>query len=710
MLNVENISDELIEIIQPKVETLLAELKSGVITGYKGKSLSTAAAQKMVNLMTLIIESFRNYENLQDESTEESADEEDSEQSEGAADTVPLGKAIGCSSASAREKRCPEVEVVSNQVQRLLHLIVSTSDVLIRPQFGTLLLTNVTRRVLSIIRDAAQEARVSHEELLTAVAFPPSGEELDSGVDDDAKNATSGGTGLSPSSPKAGEGAEKYEEAQSSPTANLNSGGSTSAAQQRGRNPSLSSSGGKGVEVKTVRFSDEPSAAGVAHPLQTGMSAAFGGSMLSSSGAAPVVDFLNYSTSRSTDTKVSVPGQHALRRAPSQRDPNTAFELSINLMGNSFSQGFAVPLGITSPTLRRHSSIMSESSTGVRGGGDCSSPHSFPGGFSSLGGPVVAHEFPVKLNHFYDSCLERLADFGAEIDTMTSELCSRVTRQIHRGDVIITLGCTHTMREYLRAASERQTFRVFLLDGAPTPPHMVDQLARELTEKKISVQRLPDSSAFAVMNMCTKVMIGAESVLGNGGMLGQIGTRMLCVAARHFSVPVLVPTTTLKMSPYYPSDPLCIRLVRITKARAQELPWSIYGAPELVLPLPYGVWVDPTYDLTEGGAARADHRGSQHTARGGSGPSLGNSNTPNPRSHVNTPKSARNSHYGRSGRSVAEFGHRSGMGAVMSQVSVHCASTEYIPPELITLYATNESEFTPSQCHRVIRANYNDAD
>eukprot|EP00796_Vickermania_ingenoplastis_P009538 gene9538-6695_t len=624
---VEDIAPELIDSISPSIERFITDIKSGRIGGYRGTSLSTAAAQAMVSLMSSIIERFQEFENEAEDA--------------------------GSPTLCLRQKGLPEVEVVSNQVKRLLHLIARTSDALIRPQFGTLLLTNVTRRVLSIIRDAAVEAQATEEEITcmrpnsppirfscegSASGLPMDGEEAKIIASDDIVN------------------------------------GAATAADADAAEALLSASINNGLGFPSQRTGSNPMA-------------------LQRHGVYP-----NSFTSP-TDTKIAaeLPGHHPLRRAKSSWQDLTSIA-DLAAMGSPCSASdINVPSGrgaLSPPTL---AAVASHPNSSAIAGAPFYMEHQ----------PSVAHEFPVRLTEFYDGCLRGLEELGSEVAAMTDELCKRVERQIHRGDVIISIGCTHTVRQYLLAASNLQRFRVVLLDGAPTPLLMVDQLAAELRARGVEVQRLPDSSAFAVMNTCTKVVIGAESVLANGGMLAPIGSRLLCVAARHFAVPVLVATTTLKMSPYYPSDPLCTRLVRITKAKAQELPWSIYGAPELILPMPNGVWVDccPSHrpaNTASFAAINSSQRGSNVGTPTAAMPSPRRFQLTTPSATVRSPGHGMD-------REVDQCGF--GWNALrVTHVCVHCAATEYVPPEYVTLYATNEAELAPSQCHRIIRANYNDAD
>nr|CCC92191.1 putative translation initiation factor eif-2b beta subunit [Trypanosoma congolense IL3000] len=249
-------------------------------------------------------------------------------------------------------------------------------------------------------------------------------------------------------------------------------------------------------------------------------------------------------------------------------------------------------------------------------------------------------EVHIRADDFFNCVSQYIEQFSAEIEGMCDALCDRAVKQLHSTDTVITTGSSHTTRRYLlHALATGASFKVIILEGAPMPSEASHKLASELRSKHAEVQVLPDSSAFAVMGTCTKVLIGVENVLANGGILAPIGTHPLCIAAKHFAVPVLVVTTTIKMTPFYPSDAYCTSLVKISRSSAQEIPWNTYGSPGDVLPAPYG----------------AD---------------------------------------------VETFG----------SFVVHSPVTEYVPPELITLYATNESEYTPSQIHRIVRENYSPED
>ncbi|ORC86911.1 putative translation initiation factor eif-2b beta subunit, putative,eIF-2B GDP-GTP exchange factor [Trypanosoma theileri] len=494
--------DSLMGAIGDNIEAFVSNVRRGKLGVRDGRSFSTTAACETVQLMHTIVSLFKEYEERRDS----------------------IGNQM-------LQENYPADVVATTQVKRLLWLISFAGEAVLRAQFGTLLLTNVTRRVLSFIRSAATENTASVSEL-EALAEQHLNELGRSESDEDEFQLQR-------------RSCSRCEGRMSSPQSLLGS-------EERLQRPLVSRKG------LSQRFT------------------------LSSAELDKIIDHTHSCANddehepHDTIMAIGIPGKQTLRRAPDQREAEDV-----------------------------------ESET----------------------------QFPVRLGDFLESVLERIQAFRAEIEGMCEELCSRAPKQLHATDTVITLGSSNTTRHYLlHALKSGVAFKVIILETGPHSGNGAQQLAAELANHTF-VQVLPDSSAFAVMGTCTKALIGVESVLANGGLLAPIGTHPLCIAAKHFAVPVLVATITLKMSPYYPRDAYCTSLVKISRSSAQEIPWNTYGSPGDVLSTPYGVNVD----------------------------------------------------------NVSAF-------------TVHSPVTEYVPPELITLYATNESEYTPSQIHRVVRENYNPED
>lgn len=254
---------------------------------------------------------------------------------------------------------------------------------------------------------------------------------------------------------------------------------------------------------------------------------------------------------------------------------------------------------------------------------------------------AVSTEYQVDFNAFVEKATAGIAEFESELENATQELSKKASRQLHDLDTVVTLGGSHSTTNFLlKAAEDGVRFKVVILEGCPLKGGA--RLADQLRAKGLEVRTLPDSSAFAVMSTCTKVIVGVENVLANGGLLAPIGTHPLCIAARSFSVPVIVVTMTLKMTPYYPADVNCTSLVKLSRSQAEEQPWSTYAFPGSVLPL--------AEQRTIVGATTPEH------------------------------------------------------------LVVANPLMEYVPPNLVSLFATNAGEYTVLQIHRIVRDNYNAED
>jgi translation initiation factor eIF-2B subunit beta len=254
------------------------------------------------------------------------------------------------------------------------------------------------------------------------------------------------------------------------------------------------------------------------------------------------------------------------------------------------------------------------------------------------------HMYLVDFRVFLDRAKQGIEAFLAELSNVNEELCKRAPRQLHELDTILTLGTSVTTSQFLleavKAIPGERHFKVIIIEGQN--PTSEKEFAKELRALGAKVDILPCSSCFAAMSTCTKVIVGVESVLANGGLIAPTGTYPICVAAKHFSVPVIVVTMILKIVPYYPADNLCTSLVKLSRTRAEEMPWSTFTFPGEVLPLD----------------------------------------------------------------SLHAVDHSSGA----FEIQTHAPLMEYVPPSFVSLFATNQGEYTVPQIHRIVRDNYDAED
>lgn len=76
-------------------------------------------------------------------------------------------------------------------------------------------------------------------------------------------------------------------------------------------------------------------------------------------------------------------------------------------------------------------------------------------------------------------------------------------------------------------------------------------LAASLAKAKIETTVIPDSAIFSMMSRVNKVIIGTHSVLANGGLRSACGSLTVALAAKYYSVPVIVLVPMYKLSPVH---------------------------------------------------------------------------------------------------------------------------------------------------------------
>ncbi|XP_055533650.1 translation initiation factor eIF-2B subunit beta [Wyeomyia smithii] len=151
-----------------------------------------------------------------------------------------------------------------------------------------------------------------------------------------------------------------------------------------------------------------------------------------------------------------------------------------------------------------------------------------------------------------DAVLEHLSEIESELETCSDNLSSQATEHIHSAELIMTIGHSRTVEKFLRKAAEKRNIEVIVAECAPACKG--HQLAVNLGKAKIQTTVISDSAIFAMMSRVNKVIIGTHSVLANGGLRAICGAYSLALAAKHYSVPVIVLAPTYKLTPVHLSN------------------------------------------------------------------------------------------------------------------------------------------------------------
>ncbi|PSS24327.1 Translation initiation factor eIF-2B subunit beta like [Actinidia chinensis var. chinensis] len=156
-----------------------------------------------------------------------------------------------------------------------------------------------------------------------------------------------------------------------------------------------------------------------------------------------------------------------------------------------------------------------------------------------------------KLKH---NVIEAVNELIQDISTCHEQIAEQAVEHIHQNEVILTLGNSRTVIEFLCAAKEKKrSFRVFVAEGAPRYQGHV--LAKELVSRGLQTTVITDSAVFAMISRVNMVIVGAHAVMANGGVIAPVGLNMVALAAKRHAVPFVVLAGIHKLCPLYPHNP-----------------------------------------------------------------------------------------------------------------------------------------------------------
>jgi translation initiation factor eIF-2B subunit beta len=159
---------------------------------------------------------------------------------------------------------------------------------------------------------------------------------------------------------------------------------------------------------------------------------------------------------------------------------------------------------------------------------------------------------PIPMEQLRQSIMMQIKDLVEELENHRSNIAEYSIEHIHSNEVVLTLGYSTTVKEFLQEAKISRKFEVIVAEGAPyLDGHL---MALELAKSGVSTTLIPDSSVYAIMSRVNKVIIGTHSIMANGGLVTVSGVYGVCLAALDFSVPVLVVCGLYKLCPLYPFD------------------------------------------------------------------------------------------------------------------------------------------------------------
>uniref|UniRef100_A0A7S3D0I0 Translation initiation factor eIF2B subunit alpha n=1 Tax=Palpitomonas bilix TaxID=652834 RepID=A0A7S3D0I0_9EUKA len=158
-------------------------------------------------------------------------------------------------------------------------------------------------------------------------------------------------------------------------------------------------------------------------------------------------------------------------------------------------------------------------------------------GFSDLKKQLAEHG--TKFGDKVKKSRELIADYGSTF--------------IKDGVVVLTHGYSTVVLNLIkRAAAEgNKHFEVFVTEGRPHTTGY--KMANELKEY-VPVTLIMDTAVAHYMEKVDLVVVGAEGVVENGGIIGPVGTFSMAVAAKAMNTPFYIAAESHKFARIYPMN------------------------------------------------------------------------------------------------------------------------------------------------------------
>ncbi|GIQ79413.1 initiation factor 2B-related [Kipferlia bialata] len=170
--------------------------------------------------------------------------------------------------------------------------------------------------------------------------------------------------------------------------------------------------------------------------------------------------------------------------------------------------------------------------------------------------------------------VEACDTFSETIRSEARDIAKYSLEHIHSDDIVLTVGYSEVVAEFLRFAAKTRRFTVVVCErapfydghamvraltnpagGAPVRPkgkgsvRHPNQANAEPEAEKMSVVLIPDATSYAFMARVTKVIVQPECVFLNGDLFCKAGAAVIASAAMANCVPVVALSGSYRLSP-----------------------------------------------------------------------------------------------------------------------------------------------------------------
>ncbi len=137
--------------------------------------------------------------------------------------------------------------------------------------------------------------------------------------------------------------------------------------------------------------------------------------------------------------------------------------------------------------------------------------------------------------------------FRKRLREMAEKIAFIGANLIEDGMVILTHCHSSTLDRVFERAAKEKEFKVIITETRPLYQGRI--LARKLSKMGVKGVFIVDSAAYHFMEDADMYMTGADAISADGKVINKIGTALIALAAKRFSVPYYVVASSLKFDP-----------------------------------------------------------------------------------------------------------------------------------------------------------------
>eukprot|EP00935_MAST-01C_sp_MAST-1C-sp1_P000433 g433.t1 len=146
---------------------------------------------------------------------------------------------------------------------------------------------------------------------------------------------------------------------------------------------------------------------------------------------------------------------------------------------------------------------------------------------------------------------------------------------IQDGQVILTHGYSRVVAKLILKAAESRNFTVIVTEGRPDGAGYTT--AKTMAEHGIPVTVILDSAIGYVMEKVGLVIVGAEGVVENGGIVNKVGTYQMAIVAKALNKPFYVASESYKFARLFPLNQSELGVA----TEAEQMPLSLPNGVEI---------------------------------------------------------------------------------------------------------------------------------